>query len=310
MISVRNFTCRLRAWNSFARIYIDAADPCFPSDFHILTNTNTNSQFQTFSYYTMSVASKVKLPSIAELTNPQRLPKQQVDSSPLLLIFRTPVPPARHQVLLPEQQEYHPTFPPVANVMPYYLYVPQQHNVYLHQYYPVYYNQQQHPHQHHPNGPAAQPQNYSHQPYSVAEVINKPMNKCHRCGTTETPEWRRGPNGLRTLCNACGLFHAKLVKRKGAVLAAEEVLNNKVCKGKNGRRVLIKKQAMDELKKRMREAQVTEIPPIPYGPRQEYSYLEVHTPSSAAAMPPWAPRVALPPPVVSSSYQTLPPLKN
>lgn len=77
--------------------------------------------------------------------------------------------------------------------------------------------------------------------YNVPEVINKPMNECHRCGTTETPEWRRGPNGLRTLCNACGLFHAKLVKKKGAALAAAEVLNNKVYKGKNGRRVRAKK---------------------------------------------------------------------
>jgi hypothetical protein len=77
--------------------------------------------------------------------------------------------------------------------------------------------------------------------FVVPEVINKPNNKCHRCGTTETPEWRRGPNGVRTLCNACGLFHAKLVKRKGAALAADEVLNNKVCKGKNGRRISIKR---------------------------------------------------------------------
>ncbi|ODV65023.1 hypothetical protein HYPBUDRAFT_114457 [Hyphopichia burtonii NRRL Y-1933] len=80
----------------------------------------------------------------------------------------------------------------------------------------------------------------------LPEVINKPTNKCHRCGTTETPEWRRGPNGVRTLCNACGLFHAKLVKRKGAAFAAEEVLNNKVCKGKNGRRISIKKQMLDD----------------------------------------------------------------
>lgn len=29
--------------------------------------------------------------------------------------------------------------------------------------------------------------------------------KCHSCSTTETPEWRRGPDGARTLCNACGL---------------------------------------------------------------------------------------------------------
>lgn len=77
------------------------------------------------------------------------------------------------------------------------------------------------------------------------EVINKTNNVCQRCGTTETPEWRRGPGGVKTLCNACGLFHAKLVKKKGAALAAEEVLNNKVCKGKNGRRISIKKQTIN-----------------------------------------------------------------
>ena len=27
--------------------------------------------------------------------------------------------------------------------------------------------------------------------------------KCLGCGATETPEWRRGPLGPRTLCNAC-----------------------------------------------------------------------------------------------------------
>merc|ERR1712137_28870 len=32
---------------------------------------------------------------------------------------------------------------------------------------------------------------------------------CHSCATSETPEWRRGPNGPRTLCNACGLKWAK-----------------------------------------------------------------------------------------------------
>ncbi|GAN11155.1 hypothetical protein MAM1_0488d10713 [Mucor ambiguus] len=37
--------------------------------------------------------------------------------------------------------------------------------------------------------------------------------KCHSCGTTETPEWRRGPDGARTLCNACGLHYSKLLKR-------------------------------------------------------------------------------------------------
>lgn len=37
---------------------------------------------------------------------------------------------------------------------------------------------------------------------------------CHSCGNSDTPEWRRGPDGARTLCNACGLHFAKLVRRR------------------------------------------------------------------------------------------------
>jgi hypothetical protein len=29
--------------------------------------------------------------------------------------------------------------------------------------------------------------------------------RCHSCNRAETPEWRRGPDGARTLCNTCGL---------------------------------------------------------------------------------------------------------
>jgi hypothetical protein len=32
-----------------------------------------------------------------------------------------------------------------------------------------------------------------------------PPGRCHCCNRAETPEWRRGPDGARTLCNACGL---------------------------------------------------------------------------------------------------------
>ncbi|CAE6341005.1 unnamed protein product [Rhizoctonia solani] len=32
-----------------------------------------------------------------------------------------------------------------------------------------------------------------------------PPGHCHSCEISETPEWRRGPDGQRTLCNACGL---------------------------------------------------------------------------------------------------------
>ncbi|KAJ3367268.1 blue light receptor [Allomyces arbusculus] len=35
---------------------------------------------------------------------------------------------------------------------------------------------------------------------------------CIDCGTTTSPEWRKGPTGAKTLCNACGLRYAKKVK--------------------------------------------------------------------------------------------------
>ncbi|KAG0145695.1 hypothetical protein CROQUDRAFT_93558 [Cronartium quercuum f. sp. fusiforme G11] len=37
-----------------------------------------------------------------------------------------------------------------------------------------------------------------------------PPEACAVCGSNQTPEWRKGPSGLRTLCNACGLTAAKL----------------------------------------------------------------------------------------------------
>ncbi|WWC60299.1 uncharacterized protein I303_102868 [Kwoniella dejecticola CBS 10117] len=44
--------------------------------------------------------------------------------------------------------------------------------------------------------------------------MKKATPKCLGCGATETPEWRRGPMGPRTLCNACGLVHMKLQRKK------------------------------------------------------------------------------------------------
>ncbi|KAD5803457.1 hypothetical protein R6Q59_024339 [Mikania micrantha] len=34
--------------------------------------------------------------------------------------------------------------------------------------------------------------------------VNK-VKKCHHCAITKTPQWREGPMGPRTLCNACGV---------------------------------------------------------------------------------------------------------
>ncbi|KAL4907928.1 hypothetical protein BDW74DRAFT_113738 [Aspergillus multicolor] len=47
-----------------------------------------------------------------------------------------------------------------------------------------------------------------------------PPGRCHSCNRAETPEWRRGPDGARTLCNACGLHYAKLTRKMGAKQAA------------------------------------------------------------------------------------------
>lgn len=51
-----------------------------------------------------------------------------------------------------------------------------------------------------------------------------PPGRCHSCNRAETPEWRRGPDGARTLCNACGLHYAKLTrKQQGANKASSSV---------------------------------------------------------------------------------------
>ena len=39
---------------------------------------------------------------------------------------------------------------------------------------------------------------------------------CTDCGTLDSPEWRKGPNGPKTLCNACGLRWAKKEKKRGS----------------------------------------------------------------------------------------------
>ncbi|CAL1386284.1 unnamed protein product [Linum trigynum] len=41
-----------------------------------------------------------------------------------------------------------------------------------------------------------------------------PGKKCLLCGNDDTPMWRRGPKGGRTLCNACGIKYRKEEDRK------------------------------------------------------------------------------------------------
>lgn len=44
---------------------------------------------------------------------------------------------------------------------------------------------------------------------------------CRHCGTKDTPEWRRGPDGRKSLCNACGLHYSKLIKRETMVVPVQ-----------------------------------------------------------------------------------------
>ncbi|EJP61598.1 NsdD protein [Beauveria bassiana ARSEF 2860] len=38
--------------------------------------------------------------------------------------------------------------------------------------------------------------------------------RCHSCDITHSAEWRRGPDGVHTLCNACGQKYAKLERKR------------------------------------------------------------------------------------------------
>ncbi|XP_050375508.1 GATA transcription factor 5-like isoform X2 [Argentina anserina] len=35
--------------------------------------------------------------------------------------------------------------------------------------------------------------------------FSQPPRRCSHCGVQKTPQWRTGPNGAKTLCNACGV---------------------------------------------------------------------------------------------------------
>lgn len=59
----------------------------------------------------------------------------------------------------------------------------------------------------------------SARPVEQSPIDKKKKNKaideyvCTDCGTLESPEWRKGPTGPKSLCNACGLRWAKKEKR-------------------------------------------------------------------------------------------------
>ena len=51
-------------------------------------------------------------------------------------------------------------------------------------------------------------------PKRVRKRKDEADQSCLSCSATETPEWRKGPTGPRTLCNACGLLFAKQSRKR------------------------------------------------------------------------------------------------
>ncbi|KYQ88931.1 putative GATA-binding transcription factor [Tieghemostelium lacteum] len=45
-------------------------------------------------------------------------------------------------------------------------------------------------------------------------IKNSEDISCSQCGSISTPEWRKGPDNKKSLCNACGLYYAKSKKKE------------------------------------------------------------------------------------------------
>ncbi|KAL0084034.1 GATA-type zinc finger transcription factor [Phycomyces blakesleeanus] len=49
--------------------------------------------------------------------------------------------------------------------------------------------------------------------------IQEISKMCAQCQSQDSPEWRRGPNGPKELCNACGLRYAKTIQTRPKITA-------------------------------------------------------------------------------------------
>lgn len=65
---------------------------------------------------------------------------------------------------------------------------------------------------------------------AVAAAAAAQSKICASCGTSNSPEWRKGPDGTKSLCNACGLRYSRTISRmkkkeERAIIAAEVAAN-------------------------------------------------------------------------------------
>lgn len=45
-------------------------------------------------------------------------------------------------------------------------------------------------------------------------LAKEKTKKCRKCSTKHTPEWRKGPDGKKSLCNACGLHFSRTLRKR------------------------------------------------------------------------------------------------
>ncbi|CCH43057.1 hypothetical protein BN7_2604 [Wickerhamomyces ciferrii] len=155
----------------------------------------------------------------------------QIPPQPIPQYQQVPAYPQQFHQLPPPPQGPQPTGFPQHHQFP-----PQQQPITPSYYIAATHSVEPYPHytttpQHHLQHQIKPKRNYTRRLSKIQQENKlKPQLFCQRCGITETPEWRKGPNGARTLCNACGLFHAKILKRDGPEAAANAINSNKIIK--------------------------------------------------------------------------------
>ncbi|XP_008787687.1 GATA transcription factor 16-like [Phoenix dactylifera] len=88
-----------------------------------------------------------------------------------------------------------------------------------------------------------------------------PSRVCAECRTSQTPLWRSGPNGPKSLCNACGIRYRKRRKAKinGEDKHRKTTATNSTAigtiKGKNGSMMASLEAVGAELRRRQKEKQ-------------------------------------------------------
>lgn len=74
----------------------------------------------------------------------------------------------------------------------------------------------------------------------LQECNDEEERVCAHCGTSKTPLWRNGPQGPKSLCNACGIRHKKAGRRSAALVSSEFEDGHSIIAGagKGGKRKL------------------------------------------------------------------------